>query len=62
MTIWKRKFVWIPEHVETGDRERFGWRWLTFVWYRLVNGEELSRYESYWKPATHKWDSEDNRC
>jgi len=57
-TVWKRKFVWLPVFVENGDPARFGMRWLTFVWFRLCNASDESRYQRYWKAATHNWDEE----
>lgn len=51
-TTWKKKFVWLPEYVEDGAPEKFGWRWLTFGWYRWFEG----RHKDYWRPATHNWD------
>ena len=54
MTIWKRKLVWIPEIVEDGDPKKFGWRWLTFGWYRWFQGRD----DDYWRPTTHNWDAE----
>jgi hypothetical protein len=51
-TIWKKKFVWLPEYVEDGDPTKLGWRWLTFGWYRWFKGH----YSDYWRPATHNWD------
>jgi hypothetical protein len=55
MTVWKKRFVWLPEYVEDGDPTKFGWRWLTFGWYRWFEGH----YSDYWRPATHNWNSED---
>jgi hypothetical protein len=49
--LWKKGFAWLPEYVENGDPKRFGWKWLTPVWYVWFEG----CHSDYWMPATHKY-------
>ena len=49
MSIYKKRFVWVPEYVDNGVVADFGWRWLVFGWYVWYEG----RYENFWLPITH---------
>lgn len=55
--IYKRKYVWFPEYVENGVERDFGWRWLTFGWYRWHKG----KYKDFWMPVTHNLNYYDDK-